>query len=68
MIQKHGDIHKHKLKEAYKKDQAMPLNHSYNKGPRYLRMWVCILAGCSYKCAFDLTHEEPRREYEANQP
>lgn len=59
MILKHGDTHKHILRRAYKKDQGVPGNDSYDKGPRWIEFFVCIVKGCTYKEASDLTHDNP---------
>ena len=59
MTSKQGDTHRHNLKQAYKKDVGVPGNEDYDKGPRFLRLWVCVTPGCKHTEAFDLTHDNP---------
>lgn len=53
MILKHGETHKHVLRQGYTKDK-------YENGTRYIKVWVCITKNCGFKEAYDLTHEEPK--------
>lgn len=54
--------HKHVLRNAFKKDTGLPYNEQYDKGERWLKLWACIVKGCTYTEAYDLTHEQPVRK------
>lgn len=54
--------HKHMLRLAYKKDtgtHGLPDNIDYDKGDRWLKLRICVVKGCTYSEAYDLTHESP---------
>jgi hypothetical protein len=58
IVQKKGNTHDHVLRRAYRKDVGVPNNTGYSKGRRYILLWVCIVKGCPFQEAYDLTHEE----------
>lgn len=50
MIQKHGVIHSHTLKRAYKKTR-------FKDSTRFMLLWICTT--CPFKQAYDLVATLP---------